>query len=558
MEELLFQSACKKANSMALCLVLLACLLIAGCGNDVSFEIENFPESVAGIDKLPNCTSTYEGEEIFVEDISKKLRCENGLWEDAAKEPSKKTSSSSKNQDKNGSSSNDDSSNSSSSTSFSQGRSCDKCYVDGDILEDKRDGTKYKTVIINGRRWMAENLRYVPDDLRDSVSCYMDSAKFCDKYGPMYPYSAKGVTSFLDIENVFDHHPFPFKRSVCPEGWSVPNTDDWDALFEYVRELTTGGDTTVWPWDNTLLWDKSWHHADRYSEYRGNNALGFSILGENYQDTTAKSPYAWPVFWVDLKGPSNFQDAEWLTYDMTLMISAVYKEYDYGDGKKHAFIRCVENVPEEPPEIVFDSIVDKRYGDKYKVVKIGSQWWMAENLRFKENPELCHPYSDDKYIKDECHYSVHIPDGYSKDICPEGWLVPTMGDWYNLLYYVATHNGDESLLASLIDTAYWESLPDSLKHSDYNFGMNIRAAGERVNYPYRGEGGMAYGGMYAGFLTRTMLFESQGFGHYDYVPILHIYIVDSSNSLFFSRCGANSFDELGYSVRCIKEGTGEE
>lgn len=549
---------------MAWFLALFSFLFVVGCESDVSFEKENLPESVAGIADLPDCDDNYEGDEVFVEDLSMKLRCEDGLWEDATKESSKKKSSSSKKQGKDSSSSTSSSSTSSSSASSSSkgsshGRSCDKCYTDGGILKDERDGTKYKTVVINGRRWMAENLRYVPENLRDSVSCYMDSAKFCDKYGPMYPYSAKGVSWYLDVEDVFDSHPFPFKGSVCPEGWSVPNTDDWNSLFAYVKEIETGGDSTVWLRDYQSLWDASWLYKDSRSEYRGNNALGFSILGENFQDTTVAYPYAWPVFWVDLSGPSNFRDAKGITFDMTLTIGGWFEQYNSGDDEKRAFIRCIENVPEDAPEIAFDSIVDKRYGDKYKIVKIGSQWWMAENLRFKENAELCHPYSDNKYIKDECHYPVGIPEGYSKDICPEGWLVPTMGDWYNLLYYVATHNGDEPIWASLIDTAYWESLPDSLKHSDYNFGMNIRAAGEYSRYPYRGEGGSVFsGGNRAAFLTRTVLCEMQGFSCYDYVPVPYIYIDEPSPSLYFSRYGENGFDELGYSVRCIKEGTGEE
>ena len=89
--------------------------------------------------------------------------------------------------------------------------------------------------------------------------------------------------------------------------------------------------------------------------------------------------------------------------------------------------------------------------------------------------------------------------------------------------------------------------------------MNIRAAGEYSRYPYRGEGGSVFsGGNRAAFLTRTVLCEMQGFSCYDYVPVPYIYIDEPSPSLYFSRYGENSFDKLGYSVRCIKEGTGEE
>ena len=572
MEELLFQTACKKANTVALCLALLAFSLIVGCGTDVSFEMENLPESVAGVDKVPDCTSAYEGEEIFVEDISKKLRCEDGLWEDVTKEPSKKTSSSSKKSDKNSSSSNtksskssssnSGSSKSSSSTGSSQGPSCDKCYVDGDILEDKRDETKYKTVIINGRRWMAENLRYVPDDLQDSVRCYMDSAKFCDKYGPMYPYSATGLPSSVDVGRVFNQHPFPFKWSVCPEGWNVPNGEDWDALFEYAQEVEALDSTTKLHWRNLSLMDTSWHYIiNEKEEYRGNNALGFSILDESKLETSWEESltYAWPVFWIALRGPSNFGKASNMKSYMTLEISSWgWVEYKTEDENKRAFIRCVENIPEEPPEIVFDSIVDQRYGDKYKVVKIGSQWWMAENLRFRENPDLCHPYSDNKYIKDECHYPVFIPEGYSEDICPEGWLIPTMGDWYNLLYYVATHNGDEPLLASLIDTAYWDFVPDSLKRSNYNFGMNIRATGAYEYHPYRGRDDPYLVGTETSFRTRTGVSKRDGLFSGGTSITLDIYNTSSGNSISLGSTFQRTYDEMGFSVRCIKEGTGEE
>jgi uncharacterized protein (TIGR02145 family) len=183
---------------------------------------------------------------------------------------------------------------------------------------------------------------------------------------------------------------------------------------------------------------------------------------------------------------------------------------------------------------------------------------MAENLRFRENPDLCHPYSDNKYIKDECHYPVFIPEGYSEDICPEGWLIPTMGDWYNLLYYVATHNGDEPLLASLIDTAYWDFVPDSLKRSNYNFGMNIRATGAYEYHPYRGRDDPYLVGTETSFRTRTGVSKRDGLVSGGTSITLDIYNTSSGNSISLGSTFQRTYDEMGFSVRCIKEGTGEE
>ena len=124
-------------------------------------------------------------------------------------------------------------------------------------LADPRDGKSYKTVVIGGKTWMAENLNFVTD----SSFCYDDVPANCTKYGRLY--------------QEFD------AEKACPEGWTLPTESDFSDLVNTAK--TEFGDNNgslraVGEWENTIFGDN----------VVATNASGFSALPGGYRASTGE------------------------------------------------------------------------------------------------------------------------------------------------------------------------------------------------------------------------------------------------------------------------------
>ena len=75
---------------------------------------------------------------------------------------------------------------------------------------------------------------------------------------------------------------------------------------------------------------------------------------------------------------------------------------------------------------IFDSITDARDGQVYKTVKIGTQWWMQENINFL-TPEGSWYFKNDSINYN--HWGRLYDWSRSKYVCPEGFGLPSDEDW---------------------------------------------------------------------------------------------------------------------------------
>lgn len=308
-------------------------------------------------------------------------------------------------------------------------------------MTDSRDGQIYKTVKIGDQIWMAENLNFEVD----SSYCYNDSAKYCTKYGRLYSWAAA--------------------NRACPDGWHLPTIDEFETLFATVGKQSIAG--------KKLKSASGWNNDGNGTDDFGFTALPAGIrYGKdkyyNYEGHHAN-------FWSSIKNGSDSADYVNMFYGYDSVHVFVH---DKNDGMS---VRCLKGEAEVPsgwswdvpkdarlnPNIKYDSMVDPRDKQVYKVVKIDvpdanySQVWMAENLNYADSvktPSLkggnwC--YNDDeKNCKVSGRYyswaaaidSVALANdsreplvcGYGKKcgldravqgICPEGWHLPSIYEW---------------------------------------------------------------------------------------------------------------------------------
>ena len=82
---------------------------------------------------------------------------------------------------------------------------------------DSRDGQIYKTIKIGNQWWFAQSLNY---KIGNSW-CYNNSADSCTIYGRLYDWQTALI--------------------ACPQGWHLPNEEEWELLIEYLGGKKVAG-----------------------------------------------------------------------------------------------------------------------------------------------------------------------------------------------------------------------------------------------------------------------------------------------------------------------------
>jgi uncharacterized protein (TIGR02145 family) len=283
---------------------------------------------------------------------------------------------------------------------------------------------------------MAQNLNYaykLPESGADSISfCYKNDPVNCEKYGRMYTWMAAIDSAALFSEKAKGcgywggcSLTYPV-RGVCPTGWHIPTEAEWNSLFVLVND-----------WREATIW---------FDSPNGKDAYGFSAIPAGYSHSGG---YYYSIddeveFWSS----SEVGNGNALVRAMELR-SGINRATLLNTNKTDAIsVRCLmdgtisetSSTSTKPTSsnnlsVVSDTLIDSRDGQVYRTVKIGYQWWMAENLNYETEGSYCY--------NDSAEYCAKYGRLYTQDavknkgcatqlcrgICPEGWYLPNDDDF---------------------------------------------------------------------------------------------------------------------------------
>ena len=406
------------------------------------------------------------------------------------------------------------------------------------------DGNTYKTIQIGSQKWMAENLKTSKYRNGDIIPTGLSTADWSTTTSGAYALPNNDNLNNTIYGKLYNWQAVVDSRNVCPTGWHVPTDAEYTSLITFLGGINNSSvklketTTTHWSSPNTGV----------------TNEAGFTALPGGYRDNNGT--------YVSFGHDCNL----WTSKEYSVS-DAWYSTMSYSHsivgllnyGKKSGFsVRCVEG---EVTDGTTGKVTDID-NNVYNTVIIGTQEWMAENLKTtKYNDGTAIPnitvdatwaaattgaYCDYSNIPanstiygrlynwyaEDNNTATNVASNGGKNVCPTSWHVPTDTEWTTLTTYL----GGESVAGGKLKetgTTHWLSP---------NMGATNETGFTALSGGYRYSGGSFYYiGNSCGWWSSTenstssAWLRSMGY-----------------NSTSVNRYGGDD-KRFGFSVRCVKD-----
>jgi len=207
---------------------------------------------------------------------------------------------------------------------------------------DSRDGKSYKKVTIGSQIWMAENLNYAAEGSKcygeggevyeydDNIDDWIGGRTLtnseiqanCEKYGRLYDWTTamNGAGISIDVPSGV--------QGVCPAGWHLPSSAEWDTLENYVGGWETAG--------TKLKSSTGWYNNGNGTDDFGFSALPGGVGNDGDFFSAGLVGGWWSTFAVLLYG-DGATFVQYIEYDKELMRISPY------DVRYLFSVRCLQD-----------------------------------------------------------------------------------------------------------------------------------------------------------------------------------------------------------------------
>ncbi len=232
------------------------------------------------------------------------------------------------------------------------------------------DGNFYESVIIGSQEWTAENLKTTKYSDGSLIPEVTDGTQWSNLSTDARVFYNNDIANNAIYGILYNWYAVSDSRNVCPNGWRVPTSEDWDTLTNFLGGLPVAGGKMKDV--GTNLWQSPNQNASNSSGFTGLPG-GF----RNYDGTffsNGQSAYFYSSS-LDQLGNAKFRG---LFYGSESVDNgAEFKTYGYS-------VRCLKD--DSQVGIIDIQTTEKKLIHIYDI--------MGKEIEFKHNTILIYVYSD--------------------------------------------------------------------------------------------------------------------------------------------------------------------
>lgn len=228
----------------------------------------------------------------------------------------------------------------------------DSVYDASQRFCDHRDNQIYRWTRIGSQIWMAQNLRFgtAVNATADQGNATVAAAQMYDQgpvFGGLYQWhTAMAFEQAYDKDRVVtvDMIGKPH-RGICPEGWHVPDSAEWMALYKVAADTDETWTLNLTRAAQKLKSKNYWRGAAGV----GTDDFGFDGLpaGVRYTDGTTSNSYS-TISYMDALWWSSTKDGQTAAYAAGLDGDSTRLIFYYGnDRQKGLSIRCINDLSQK-------------------------------------------------------------------------------------------------------------------------------------------------------------------------------------------------------------------